>query len=163
MLMKSVIINLKYLIFRSMSAAEGGGMEGWKEEGREERREVCLEERPWWGEGFRGRRGEGMMEAEELHCGVAVIRPTSCQTPGDVMRATFFFFFLLFVFFLSIFKIINNDDLEGFTEINKVNCFSFQKKSVHNFPVWFIGTKAWLLSSSSSPPPPLAPAWLHRP
>lgn len=53
MLMKSVIINLKYLIFRSMSAAEGGGME----EGEEGRREGG---RLAWKNGSGGRAsGEG--------------------------------------------------------------------------------------------------------
>ena len=50
MLMKSVIINLKYLIFRSVSASEGGWLEEQQQQQRRRRRQ-------WW-------RGEGRGEED---------------------------------------------------------------------------------------------------
>lgn len=79
MLMKSVIINLKYLIFRSVSATEGG----------------CLEERQRRrGGNVWGLRGWGGVEAEELCCSVSLIC-IRCFKDGSnrSARAVAFFFF----------------------------------------------------------------------
>lgn len=81
MLMKSVIINLKYLIFRSVSATEGG----------------CLEERRWrrggnvWGLGGWGVR----VEAEELCCSVSLIC-IRCFKDGSNQSASAVFFVFFF-------------------------------------------------------------------